>query len=178
LILAIYPEHFLPFGSALPVYDPVVRTHRLYVAAQDRYLRQSLNQAAFHHTPQNRNEDERLNVFLVTLNAEIKFRRYLEKIRLDPPQASLRNVLDLTHRTMELVELIYWQPKPAKGSKGEAIITNSLALRRRRAGRPENSSNKEDVQSMYDPRGCQKQVGSCHGPKMPIQRHGWHMEGR
>lgn len=32
--------------------------------------------------------------------------------------------------TMELIELINWQPNPTKGPKGEAIITNRLAGRR------------------------------------------------
>jgi len=33
------------------------------------------------------------------------------------------------HLTQELIELIYWEAKPTKGSAGEAILAASLALR-------------------------------------------------
>jgi hypothetical protein len=49
-----------------------------------------------------------LNPFLVVLNAEIKFRQYL---RLPQAQALLpADVMDLIRKTIELVDLIYWEP--------------------------------------------------------------------
>jgi hypothetical protein len=56
-----------------------------------------------------------LNPFLVILNAEIKFRRYIRQghhTRLSP------DVQQLMEKTCELVQLIYWQPTEATDEEG------------------------------------------------------------
>jgi len=70
--------HFLPFGSALPIYDPEARPRTTYVFAQDRFLHESFEPSsprlpAFHHTLERRRKRNHSNVFLIALNAEIKF---------------------------------------------------------------------------------------------------------
>jgi len=62
-----------------------------------------------------------LNVFLVALNAEIKFHRYLEMIDSHPPTKPLPNrILALMRRTVELVELIYWVPVTPSKRRGSS----------------------------------------------------------
>ena len=73
----------------------------------------------------------RLNVFLVILNAEIRFHRYLHIISQTPPTTPLpANVLDLIHLTVELVDLLYWKPVPTKGSQGEAVFIKRMKHQR------------------------------------------------
>jgi hypothetical protein len=120
---------------------------------------------AFRHTSENRNERHHLNVFLVALNAEIRFRRYLAKIEVDPPVTPLPgDVIDLIHRTQDLIEAIYWEAKPEKGSQGDKILAEEMARRRRNQARaargdPATSSSEdiedEDVQ-MSGPHGITK----------------------
>jgi hypothetical protein len=72
-----------------------------------------------------------MNVFLVVLNAGIKFERYFKMIQLHPPAIPLPDdVLTLMKRTMQLVDLIYWVPVPREGSTGEKIAA-WIADRRR-----------------------------------------------
>jgi hypothetical protein len=163
----MYPEHFLPVGSVLPVYDPATGTHKTYVPAKDRFLRESPDPSsphlpAFRHTSENRGAFSHLNVFLVALNAEIKFRRYLRKVRLDPPATPLPDVvLHHMYRTRDLIEAIYWKAQPTKGSRGEAMIAGLLEQRQRNRARAarggaakvvESSSEIKDVQTS-GPRG-------------------------
>ena len=152
-LVAMHPEHSLPLGSVLPIYsDPTASTDRTYVPAQDRFLRESPETSsprlpAFRHTSENRHKRNHLNVFLVAMNAEIKFRRYLEKIRLDLPLTPLPDdILQLMHRTQELIELIYWEAKPTMGSQGEVIMAEAMAQRQRyrgRAARPDPAKGVE-----------------------------------
>ena len=130
----------------LTVYDPSTATYKHYVAATDRCLRESPDPSSprlppFHHVSEDRDQPERLNVFLVVMNAEIKFRRYFEMIRLYPPTTPLpAYVIDLMRRTMELVELLYWQPVPTVGSRGAQLLAKRLADRRKqptRGARPD-----------------------------------------
>lgn len=78
-LVVLHPEHLLPRGNILPVYDPQTGDHKTYVASQDRRLRESFdpNSPCF---PSFTHDTSRfgsgiLNVFAVILNAEIKFRR-------------------------------------------------------------------------------------------------------
>jgi hypothetical protein len=109
----------------LPVFHSGTSTPTIYVSARDRCLRKSPNSDSprlptFHHATESRARFKRLNVFLVILNAEIKFHRYLHMISQDPPTTPLpADVLDLMHLTVELVDLLYWNPVPTKGSQGE-----------------------------------------------------------
>jgi hypothetical protein len=122
-LVALHPEHFLPNGSPLVVYDPVTQGHKLYVVARDRCLRQSVDPNSdpfppFHHHAKARGEYLDPNVFLVALNADIKFRRYLKMGCTRPPPTPLPDhVLALMHRTIELVDLLYWWPISTEDSQ-------------------------------------------------------------
>jgi hypothetical protein len=79
----------------------------------------------FHHSFQDRNAATSLNIFLVILNADIKFRRYFEMVAVDPPKAPLPNdVLALMKRTMELVDLLYWKPAPSKSTEQVVVMSS------------------------------------------------------
>ncbi|KAH9992714.1 hypothetical protein BJV74DRAFT_877832 [Russula compacta] len=140
-LLALHPEHFLPNGSPLTVYDHATGEYKNYVAARDQCLRETVDPRSrrlppFHHDAETREDFLHLNVYLVALNAEIKFRRYLEMVRARPPPTPLPDhVLSLMHRTIELVSLLYWRPTPTKGSKGERILAEKLASSRKNPGR-------------------------------------------
>jgi hypothetical protein len=64
-----------------------------------------------------------VNIFLLAINVDIKFRRYFEMIQQQPPTTAQLpdDVLVLMRRVLKLVDLLYWGPMPTKGSKGEAI---------------------------------------------------------
>jgi len=147
--LALHPEHFLPYGSTLTVHDPNTAIHKHYVAATDRCLRESPDPngprlPAFHHVSEERDALNRLNVFLVIINAEIKFRRYFE---MAPPTTPLpTDVINLMHRTMALVNLLYWKPAPTKGSKGEKVLAKRLCHRRQNASRAWGSGSAKPIE--------------------------------
>ncbi len=119
-LVAIHPEHFLPCGSVLPIFHSESSTPTLYVSARDRRLRKSpLSDSpslpTFCHVAERSVTVERINVFLVILNAEIKFHRYLHMISRNPPTIPLpADVLNLMHLTVELVPLLYWNPVSTK----------------------------------------------------------------
>ncbi|KAF8716714.1 hypothetical protein AX14_012221 [Amanita brunnescens Koide BX004] len=120
-LLALHPEYFLPRGAVL---DPATRTCKNYVPSRDRCLRESIEHDSarlppFRHDFQSRGGFHDLNIFLVTLNAETKFRRYPKMIQQHPPTTALPDdVLALMRRVVELVNLLYRVPVPTKGSKG------------------------------------------------------------
>ena len=119
----------------LTVHDPATGNHKNYVPAMDRCLRESVDPDSprlppFRHETEDRIRDSHLNVFLVALNAEIKFSQYFEMIDSHPPKTPLPDwVLTLMRRTVELVELIYWEPVAIKGSRGEKILLERAARR-------------------------------------------------
>ena len=131
----------MPRGAVLPIYDPATGTCKNYVASRDRRLRESIEPDSprlppFRHDYQNRGETQDVNIFLVAINAEIKFRRYFKMIQKQPPMTALPDdVLALMHHVIELVDLLYWVPVPTKGSKGEAILAERAALKRKNPGR-------------------------------------------
>ncbi len=133
--VALHPEHYLPGSSTLTICDPdpTVYNSKQYVVAEDRRLRESRNPSSprlppFRHDFNSREIDLQLNVFLVVINAEIKFRRYF---RMPAPSTPLpADVLDLMRRTMELVELLYWNLSPREGTPGERIRTSMLTRQR------------------------------------------------
>lgn len=119
----------------LTVYDPSTTTYKHYVVASDRYLRESPHPSsprfpAFHHVSEDRESQyERLNVFLVIINAEIKFHRYFAMPQPTTPLPA--DVINLMRRTIHLVDLLYWQPVPEPGSRGEKVVAKMLASRRK-----------------------------------------------
>src|SRR5882757_5590258 len=108
-LVTIHPEHFLPNGSVLPIYHSTDQHPTLYFSASDRQLRTSTSSHSrrlptFHHNNELRNGNDRLNIFLVVLNAEIKFRRYLSMISQNPPTTPLPpDVLSVMRDTVHLV---------------------------------------------------------------------------
>jgi hypothetical protein len=112
-LVAIHPEHFLPRGSVLPVFHSGTSTSTIYVSERDRCLRKSSEPDSprlptFCHVTESRCWTDCLNVFLVILNAEIKFHRYLHMISENPPPTPLpADILTLMHLMMELVDLLY-----------------------------------------------------------------------
>ena len=143
--VALHPEHYLPGSSTLTICDPdpTVYNSKQYVVAEDRRLRESRNPSSprlppFRHDFNSREIDLQLNVFLVVINAEIKFRRYF---RMPAPSTPLpADVLDLMRRTIALVKLLYWNPLPREGTPGERNRAQLLAQQRRnapRAARPQ-----------------------------------------
>jgi hypothetical protein len=136
----------------LPVCHPNTSTPKIYVPANDRRLRESPEPdspslPAFRHLTTSRDALEHLNIFLVILNAEIKFHRYLRMISQNPPTTSLpADVLALMHLTIELVDLLYWKPVPTKGSRGEALLAKRVNTSRKnplRTMRPDSAKTME-----------------------------------
>ncbi len=93
---------------------------KYYVVGPDHVLREDPGTADSPRLPpfvfDARGDDAlNLNPFLVILNAEIKFRRYIRQghhTRLSP------DVQQLMEKTCELVQLIYWQPTEATDEEG------------------------------------------------------------
>ena len=136
----------------LAVCDPITNICKAYVVARDRVLRESSDPSSprfppFHHVTESRSVPNHLNVFLIALNAEIKFRRYFGMIQPNPPTVPLPDdVLNTMSRTMELMELLYWRPLPTKGSPGEKIYAEAVAYGRQnpvRGARPDPTSTIE-----------------------------------
>jgi hypothetical protein len=159
-LIALHPEHFLPYGCPFIVYDRGTRRYKSYVVATDMCLRESVDPGSppfppFYPYAPDRELRLRPNVYLVALNAEIKCRRYFAMISTSPPQIPLPDhVLSLMRRTMQLVELLYWRPTPMKGSERESVYAASLSRRRRnpnRMSRPDpaqivEGSSEEEVE--------------------------------
>ena len=125
-LVVLRPEHFLPDHSVLTVYDRAngqVST-KTYMIGPDRVLRRSpandvnvceaFPSFSFDY---NRSRGFPPNPFLVILNAEIKFRRYLREI---PSPTLPDGVVELMHKTIHLVELIYWDLN-RRGTKRAAL---------------------------------------------------------
>lgn len=135
-LVALHPEHFLPCGSVLPIFHSMASAPTMYVSARDQCLRKSPSPDSprlptFRNVTKSRDGSMRLNVFLVILNAEIRFHHYLHLISQNPPTTPLpADVFDLIHLTVELVDLLYWKPVPTKGSQGEAVFTERMKLQR------------------------------------------------
>ena len=110
-LVVLHPEHFLPKGSSLSFYHRNNDQH--YVVGYDRTLRESPGTADSPRFPTftfdtNRTQSLPLNVFLVLLNAEIKFRRYR---RMEAMPKLPEDVEKLMDETLKLVDLIYWRPE-------------------------------------------------------------------
>ncbi|KAF5373278.1 hypothetical protein D9615_007399 [Tricholomella constricta] len=149
-LVALYPDHFLPNGSMLTIYRP--KGGYINYVSSDRRLRRTTESSSprlppFHHESQERGPyPNRLNIFLVILNAEIKFRRYSQENQLNNFPALPQDILTLITRTIELADLIYWQPVPTEGSPGKAILDQGIANARRnppRAARPDTRKTME-----------------------------------
>ncbi len=105
----------------------------MYVVAQDRVLCESIEPSSpcfppFHHIAESHHAFHHLNVFLVALNADIKFQHYFESNQHNPPMTLLpKSVVNVMNHTIKLIKLLYWRPVPTKGSPGEKIYAKSQA---------------------------------------------------
>lgn len=71
----------------------------------------------FHHYS-NREATNKVNIYLVLLNAQAKFEHHTKHFGLDKLSADDRLLIDLTN---QIVEALYFVPMPAAGSPGEAL---------------------------------------------------------
>ena len=113
-LVVLHPEHFLPKGSSLTFYTRVNdQLHgKNYVVGQDRTLRELPGTMDSPRLPAFTFDADRdalsLNVFLVVLNAEIKFRRFRRMANMPKLPKDVEELMD---KTTQLVELIYWKPE-------------------------------------------------------------------
>jgi len=136
-MVVLYPRHFLPDDGSFSIFSRQTRTYtRYFISNADHYLRESHDPNSrrlptFKHTSQSRTQMNQLNVFLVILNADLKFRNYLSTIQHHPPATPLPNdVLVLIHKTTELVDLIYWTPSPPAKSQRSMIQHSAIPKKR------------------------------------------------
>ncbi|KAG5637185.1 hypothetical protein H0H81_005442 [Sphagnurus paluster] len=128
-LVALRPFHMLPQGKLLVKYSRDATghvSHKLYTAsAVDNTLREYPGSKSCPRFPKisfdsPRPPAARPNPFLVVLDAEIKFRRYLRQ-KCPPPLELPTDVMDLMRLTTELVELIFWDP---------VVLPNTLAAQK------------------------------------------------
>ncbi|KAM6495242.1 hypothetical protein JOM56_009865 [Amanita muscaria] len=135
-LVVLHLEHLLPGGGMpLTIYNRANNTYKQYVCDGAGLVRG-------------------VNIFLVALDAEIKFRRYYRMAQVPGQQLPdlPPHVIELMDHVIELVDLLYWQPAPAKGSKGEGILIHAEATSSKRKNPPrsaksyiERSSSKENT---------------------------------
>jgi len=152
-LVVLHPDHFLPDGSPLAVYDFTTQTAKSYVIASDRRLRESRDPNSprlppFHHSFEDRNAATSLNIFLVVLNADIKFRRYFEMVAMAPMAPLPNDVLALMKRTMGLVDLLYWTPAPSK-LRGQSVAASF-------ANRRQNPTSSNLIKKSHGDSGCKR----------------------
>jgi hypothetical protein len=123
-LVALYPRHLLPNGKIL-VADTGENEPKAYVPALDNTLRQTAEVTSPRFPPFSsdypRQDKDKLNPFLVILNAEIKFRRYRRRM-VPSPLPLPQDVTTLMDKNIELVKLIYWNPVLQPGTKGAEIL--------------------------------------------------------
>lgn len=74
-------------------------------------------------------------------------------IQQQPPTTPLPDdVLALMRRVVELVDLLYWVPVPTEGSKGHAVQTQRLSMKRKNA----RSSQPQYTETTSDEEGGMK----------------------
>jgi len=121
----LHPRHLLPPGNVLAVYDRITNKLQDYVPAEDHHLRRTCateSEKLPSIVPPPRSGRSPVNVFLVALNAEIKFRRFRS---LQPPVPVAPNNDILIDRTNELVKLLYWKPSPSAGAVGKGTTISA-----------------------------------------------------
>ena len=142
-LVALHPHHLIPNRDALLVYDASAGINRLYVPTESSHLRCiTTNSSLPAFLPPIRDPTSGLNVFLVALNAEIKFRRFKLLFQgwahLSPDHAILAEL------TIKLVSLLYWRPRtPAKGSRGEQVLLKAKQEKPHR-GKPRSTFESSD----------------------------------
>ena len=118
-LVALYPQHLLPYGKTLSRRNS--NGYSAYKASSDGLLRQ-VDQASivssdppapdappfspFTHETK-RKIDQAINVYFLLLNADIKFRRFIQNVGLDKLHPEMRAI---AKQTMDIVDLIYTHP--------------------------------------------------------------------
>jgi hypothetical protein len=105
-----------------------------------------------------------VNIFLITLNTEIKFQHYFKMIQQDPPMtARPDDVLVLMRRVVELVDLLYWMPVPMKGLKGSVILAERALLKCKSPERTRRSSQPQYTETISG------EEGGVEGPSKALK---------
>jgi hypothetical protein len=135
----------LPPGSRLSIYDAATNTINDYVPASDGHIRKTANATSDRLpsiVPPSRENPiiSGVNVFLVALNAEIKFRRF--QLLAGTFNLPADNIL-LVDRTKFLIDLLYWVLQATKGSRGEEILAAKSRRNAIRDARPKPAPSKE-----------------------------------
>lgn len=113
-LVLLYPDHFLPKGSAITVFteDGNSLSGKMYVVSPDGALREGRENdkailPAFMSNNARTEPHHTLNPFLVVINAEIAFRRFK---RCTSPPTLCPEYMELIELTLKLVDEIYFQP--------------------------------------------------------------------
>ncbi|PPQ97871.1 hypothetical protein CVT26_013040 [Gymnopilus dilepis] len=116
-LVLVYPNHFLPNGSALTMHFPHPENEdelvaKLYMIGNDGVLREGRDSnsprfPAFYAPDSDREQQHRVNPFLAIIYAEIVFRRYL---RSSPTKALPAEYQELVDLTTAVVKEIYHPP--------------------------------------------------------------------
>ena len=112
-MVVMNPRDFLQNGIGLLFYEGDVKSGRVYVAAPDGVLRAGRQNTdprlpAF-AGPKARAPADRLNPFLVVINAEMAFRRFRKH-----PHSLCDGYTELIDLTMSLIKKIYFEPLVAE----------------------------------------------------------------
>ncbi|TFK69936.1 hypothetical protein BDN72DRAFT_839693 [Pluteus cervinus] len=170
-LVALHSEHFLPCKNMLRIRSsPDEVGGKEYVVGYDRSLRESPGDTdqcpripPFCAQP--RPGGFPLNPFLVMINAEIKFRRYL---RMSYPPLPA-DVMELINKTIKLVDLIYYNPVPTPNTFGARLqeLSNEMKAREARKQGPEHeeSDRGKAPETLADTKPAAKHSGSKSHPK-------------
>ncbi|KAF8798751.1 hypothetical protein BYT27DRAFT_7246269 [Phlegmacium glaucopus] len=130
-LVVLHPEHLLPNSNDLSVFHRDSNGNldkKSYVVGDDRILRefpgvQSSPRFPSFSPPHRATPLLPLNPFLVIINAEIKFRRYLRQAQ---SKSLPDDVMELINKTVELVDLIFWKPEVLL--KEEGCLSSSALM--------------------------------------------------
>ncbi|KAF8809587.1 hypothetical protein BYT27DRAFT_7254703 [Phlegmacium glaucopus] len=115
-LVVLHPEHLLPDSSDPSVFHQDSNGNldkKSYIVGHDHIFRespgvQSSPRFRSFSPPQQTSPLLPLNPFLVIINVEIKFRRYLRQAQ---SRSLPDDVMELINKTVELVDLIFWKPE-------------------------------------------------------------------
>ena len=119
-LVALHGRHFLPPpGNKLSIFDRAAGIFREYIPASDFSLREATtNERLPTFVPPTRQEHtmDAVNVFLVAINAQMKFKQFKAMYQEQPLPLPSDHVV-LVERTLELVDLFDWKFKKPKASR-------------------------------------------------------------
>lgn len=150
--LSPYTLNISSSNQGLHILDPETATEKSYVPSQDRRLRETQDIASPRLPPfSGPNRIPQVNPLMVILSGEIKFRRFIRDLPQSPfPQSLPADVMDLIHKTINLVDLIYWKPEPREGTQGHKIYMQRFDSARRNDTRKAQSSKRGEDKGASD----------------------------